>query len=168
MDFETSKVHRDTWNRYLMLRFVQCHIPGNTIRNLELLQSYKAIRRDLLLPSTTTLSNICCREHRLNVDAIQKQLLSWSKVSLALDRWTATNKLTITSVFAYYIDQNWLFRELQLTCNEGDSMFFSGFKSWFRMIGQGPTYLSKASRVFEVRALFFSAGRRPFHWNYDR
>jgi hypothetical protein len=26
-DFETSKFHHDTWNRYLMLGFVLAHLP---------------------------------------------------------------------------------------------------------------------------------------------
>ena len=65
----------DTWNRYLMLGFVSAHIPWNAISNLELRRSYKALCDDLVLPSATTLSNICQREYALTVDAIKKQLL---------------------------------------------------------------------------------------------
>ena len=64
-DFETSEFHQDTWNRYLMLGFVSAHIPWNTISNLELRRSYKALRDDLVLPSATTLRNICRREYAL-------------------------------------------------------------------------------------------------------
>jgi hypothetical protein len=39
-DFETSEFHQDTWNHYLILRFVLVHIPWNAISNLELPQSY--------------------------------------------------------------------------------------------------------------------------------
>jgi len=89
-----------------MLGFVWAHIPWNAISNLELRQSYKALRDDLVLPSATTLSNICRREYALTVDAINKQLPLRNKVSLALDGWTSTNKLAITSVIACYMDRN--------------------------------------------------------------
>ncbi len=95
-DFETSEFHQDTWNRYLMLGFVSAHIPWNAISNLELRRSYKALRDDLVLPSATTLSNICRREYALTVDAIKKQLPLRHKVSLALDGWTSMHKLAIT------------------------------------------------------------------------
>jgi len=66
-----------------MLQFVSAFIPSIAISNLELQLSYKALRSDLVLPSATTLSNICQSEYVLTVDAIKKQLLSQNKVSLA-------------------------------------------------------------------------------------
>jgi len=128
-DFETSEFRQDTWNQYLMLGFVLAHIPWNAISNLELRWSYKALRDDLLLPSATTLSNICWREYALTVDAIKKQLPSRNKVSLVLDAWTSTNKLAITSVIGYYMDQNWALREVQLAFDEVDHLFYSCFES---------------------------------------
>ena len=128
-DFETSEFHQDTWNRYLMLGFVSAHIPWNAISNLELRRSYKALRDDLVLPSATTLSNICRREYALTVDAIKKQLPLRNKVSLALDGWTSTNKLAITSVIAYYMDRNWALREVQLAFDEVNRLFISRFES---------------------------------------
>jgi hypothetical protein len=135
-----------------MLGFVSPHIPWNAISNLELQWSYKALRDDLVLPSATTLSNICQREYALTVDAIKKQLPIRNKVSLALDGWTSTNQLAITSVIAYYLDRNWALREVQLAFDEVDRLLCSCFESYLRMIGQGPTYWSKASRTFEGRA----------------
>jgi len=128
-DFETSKFHQATWNCYLMLGFVLAHIPYNARSNLELRPSYKELRDDLLLPSATTLSNICLREYALTVDAIKKQLLLRNKISLALNGWTSTNKLAITSVIAYYMDRNWAFREVQLAFDEVDRLFCSRFES---------------------------------------
>jgi hypothetical protein len=112
-----------------MLGFVSAHIPWNTISNLELWWSYEALRDDLVLPSATTLSHICRREYALTVDAIKKQLPVWNKVSLALDGWTSTNKLAITSVIAYYMDRNWALREVQLAFNEVEHLLCSHFKS---------------------------------------
>jgi len=43
-------------------------------------------------------------------------------------------------------------REVQLTFNEVDRLFVSHFEIQLRMIGQGPTYWSKASQTFEGRA----------------
>jgi hypothetical protein len=57
-----------------MLGFVSGHIPWNAIFNLELQWSYKSLRDDLVLPSTTTLSKICRREYALTVDTIKKPL----------------------------------------------------------------------------------------------
>jgi hypothetical protein len=112
-----------------MLGFVSAHIPGNAISNLELQRSYKALRDDVVLPSTTTLSNISRREYALTVDAIKKQLPIQNKVSLALDGWTSTNKLAITSVIAYYMDRNWALREVQLAFAEVNRLFCSCFES---------------------------------------
>jgi len=63
------------------------------------------------------------------VDAIKKQLPLQNKVSLALDGWTSTNKLAITSVIAYYMDRNWALREVQLAFNEVNRLFISRFES---------------------------------------
>ena len=87
-----------------MLGSISAHILWNTISNVELRCAYNALRSDLVLPSASTLSNICRREYTLTVDAIKKQLPSRNKVSLALDGWTSTNKFGITSVIAYYMD----------------------------------------------------------------
>jgi len=99
------------------------------ISNLELRRSYKALRDDLVLLSTMTLSDICRSVYALTVDAIKMQLLLRYKVSLALDGWTSTNKLTITSVIVYYIDRNWVLREVQLAFDEVDRLFCSFFES---------------------------------------
>jgi len=88
-----------------------------------------ALRDDLVLPSATTLSDICRREYALTVDAIIKQLPLRNKVSLALDGWTSTNKLVITSVIAYYMDRNWALREVQLAFDEVNCLFISHSES---------------------------------------
>jgi len=106
-----------------MLGFVSAHIPWNAISNLELRRSYKALQDDLVLPSSTTLSNICQREYVLTVDAIKKQLPVQNKVPLALDGWTSTNKLAITSFIAYYMDLNGVLHEVQLAFHGVDRLF---------------------------------------------
>jgi len=112
-----------------MLGFVSALIPWNAISNPELRQSYKALRDDVVLPSATTLSNICRREYALTVDVIKKQLPLRNEVSLALDGWTSMNKLAITSVIAYYMDSNWALHEVQLAFDEVDRLFCSRFES---------------------------------------
>jgi hypothetical protein len=112
-----------------MLGFVSAHIPWNAISNLKLPRSYKALPNDLVLLSATTLSNICHREYALTVDAIKKELPLGNKVSLALDGWTSTNKLAITSVIGYYMDPNWALRDVQLACDEVNRLFCSRFES---------------------------------------
>ena len=112
-----------------MLGFVSAHMPWNAISNLELQRSYNALCSELVLPSASTLSNICRREYSLTVDAIKKQLLTRNKVSFALDGWTSTNTFAITSVIAYYMDQNWAMWEVQLAFDEVSSLFFFYFNS---------------------------------------
>jgi len=112
-----------------MLRLVSAHIPWNAISCRELRGSYKALRDDLVLLSATTLSNIFRRESTLTVDAIQKQLPSRNEVCLGLDGWTSPNKLAITLVIAYTMNQNWALRETQLTFDEVDHLFLSHFES---------------------------------------
>ena len=111
-----------------MLELVSAVIPWRAVSNPELRRSYKALRSDLVLLSATTRSHICWREYTLTVDAITKQLPSSNEVCLALDEWTSTNKLTITSVIAYYMDQHWALRKVQVTFNEVDGLFISGFE----------------------------------------
>jgi len=87
-----------------------------------------ALCDDLVRQSATTLINICPRESALTLDAIKKQLPVLNKVSLALDRWTSTNKFAITSVIAYHMDQNWALRDVQLAFDEVDRLFYSLFE----------------------------------------
>ena len=111
-----------------MLGFVPAHIPLNAISNLELRRSYQIIRNNLVLPSATTIRNICRREYTLTVDTIKKQVPSLNNLSLSFEGWTSTNKQAITSVIAYYMDQNWALREVQLAVIEVDRLFFSAFE----------------------------------------
>jgi len=127
-DFETSEFHHDTWNRYLLLGFIWAHSAWNSISNLELQWSYIALRDDLVLPSTKTISKICRREYAMTVDGIPKQFPSRNRVSLPLDGWTSMNKLAIRSVIAYYRDRNWAIREVQLGFYKLDRLFFSAFE----------------------------------------
>jgi len=150
-----------------MLGFVLAHIPWNAILNLELRRSYEASRHDLVLPSATTLSNICWRAYALTLDAIKQQLPSRIKGSLPLTGWTSTNKLAIMSVIADYMDRNCALSEVELGFDEVDHQFFSSFERELRMTGQRPTYWSKASHTFEGGAWSFWAYRRPFAWYYD-
>jgi hypothetical protein len=132
-----------------MLRFVLAHMTWNPISTLELQRSYNALLTGLVLLSASTMSNICRREYTLTVDAIKKELSSRSKVSLALDGGTLTNKLAITSEIAYYLDQNWALRKVQLAFNEIDIPFMSFFEGSLRMTDQGSAYRSTANQILE-------------------
>jgi hypothetical protein len=62
------------------------------------------------------------------MDTIKKQLPLQSKVSLDLDGWTSMNKLTITSVIAYYMDRKQALREVQLDFDEDNHLVFTRFE----------------------------------------
>jgi len=83
------------------------------------------------------------------VDAIKKHLPWRNKLSIALDCWTATDKLAIASVAGYYMDLSWVLQEVQLSFNKVDSHFFSYFESYLSITGQESTYWSTASHTFE-------------------
>jgi len=77
--FETSEFQQDTWDPHLILGFVLAHTPPKTVTNVELWQSYKFLKSDLVLPFPMTHRNICRKKFTLTVDAIIKQLLLWKK-----------------------------------------------------------------------------------------
>jgi len=166
-NFDNAEFHQDTWNRYLILGFVSAHNPWNATSNLELLWSSSGPPSQSVLSSASRLNNICRREYTLTVDAIMKQLPSRNEVSLALDGWTSTNKLAITLVIEYYMNRNWLLHKVQLAFDELDSKFFSLFVRQSRMIGQGSTYWSTASRTFKWSAWLLWAYWQPFTLNYN-
>jgi len=120
-----------------MSGFVLPHHERNAISYNELRRSYYALRSKSVLPSASTLSNICQREYTLTVDAMKKQLPSRNKVSLALDGWTSINTLGIRSVIAYYRDRNLALCEVQQVFDEIDSPRFFYFESSLRITGQG-------------------------------
>jgi len=96
-----------------------------------------------------------------------QQFPTRNKVSLALNRWTATNKLALMSVIAYYMDQDWAMWEVQLAFDDVNSLFFFHSNNQIRIIGQGSTYWSKASHTFKGSAGLFWAYRWPLTWNYN-
>jgi len=112
-----------------MLGFVLNHNPCNARSYHELRRSHNTLHEDLLLPSVTALSNICRMKYARALDAIKKQLPSRNVLRSALDRWRSTNKRTITSVSAYYMDRNWALRDVQLAFDEVDRLFLSCFES---------------------------------------
>jgi hypothetical protein len=71
-DFETAEFHQDTWNHYLMLRFVLALMPRNAKSNLDVWWSYNPLRRELMLPSARMLNDICRRKYKVTMDAIKK------------------------------------------------------------------------------------------------
>jgi hypothetical protein len=144
-----------------MFCLVSAHIPWNAIPNLELRWSYNVLRDDLVLPSATSVSNICRRDYALPADAMMKQLPSRNTGSFALDWWTSTNKLVVMLVIAYWIDQNWALGEIQLAFDKIDCQFFSTLARWLRFTWQGPTCWNNVSHTLEECAWSFWAYQWP-------
>jgi len=67
-------------------------------------------------------------KYTLTLDAIEKQLRSRTKVSLALDGWTSTNTLCITLVITNYNERNWGFHQVEHAFDEVDRLFFLSFE----------------------------------------
>jgi len=96
--------------------------------NLDVWQLLSAFWSELVLPAGSTHSNSHRREYLLTADAIHNQLPSRNTVSSGLDGWTCTNKLPITSVIVYDINQIMALWKVQLAFDEVDSIFFSNFE----------------------------------------
>jgi len=60
----------------------------------------------------------------MSVYGIEKQLPPRNHVGLALDWWTSTKRLALTSVIGHYMNRKWDLRQLQLTFDEVDSLLF--------------------------------------------
>jgi hypothetical protein len=67
------------------------------------------------------------------VESIKQQLPSRYKVSSALDRRISTNKLALTLLIAYYVDQNWAVLEVQVACDKVECPVLSNFDSSLRI-----------------------------------
>jgi hypothetical protein len=115
-----------------MFVIVLAHNPLDALSNLERRWSYNALRSKLVLPSASTLSNICRSAYSLTVDAIR-------------------NQFAIMLVIAYYMNRIKAFQEVQLAFDEVDGLFFSYLDCESTIIGQGSTYWSTASHTFERR-----------------
>jgi len=149
-----------------MLGYVSAEIPCNSIWNLELKWSCKALQSDLVLQFATTHRNTRQRESSFYVDSIMKQLPLQNEVSLTGDWWISTHRSAITSVIAYNMCRNWAVGEVQLAFVEVDRLFFSTLQSYLMIVGQGPTYWSKARCTFEGLSWSFWAYQWLFAGNY--
>jgi len=110
----TAENHQSTSNCHLILKCLSADIPWNIISNLEQQGSYNLLPSELVVPSASTLSNMCHRECTLTLDAIMKQFPSRNNDSLTVDSWTSTNKLTKMLVLTYHMDWNETLQEVQL------------------------------------------------------
>jgi hypothetical protein len=70
-----------------------------------------------------------------HVVAIKMQLMEQNKVSFALRGSTSMDQLAISSVIAYYTDQNWKSCEVQLAFHKVDRPILSTLERYVRMTG---------------------------------
>lgn len=114
---------QEIYNRYLLNAFVSTNMPFNMVtddhfrRFLRLCNSQ--MRDPVDPPCASTMRNRLAKEYSLTIQAIRNELPHGTrKISLAMDGWTSPNKLPITSMLAYYIDDDWNLREVQLGFDE--------------------------------------------------
>ena len=60
------------------------------------------------------MSHLLASEYKQAIIAIKDWFPKDSRISIALDGWTAINKLALLSVIAYHIDINWNLVETQI------------------------------------------------------
>lgn len=93
-------------------------VPLNVLSNPEFRRTFLALRPGITIPSITKIRRLLAVEYENTLQAIKESIPKNQKVSLALDGWTSSNKLAISSVIMYYIGTNWQLKEVQLAFDE--------------------------------------------------
>lgn len=93
-------------------------VPFNVLSNPEFRRTFLAINPNISIPSVSKIRRLLAVEYENTLQAIKNSIPKNQKVSLALDGWTSSNKLAITSVIMYYIAGDWKLTEVQLAFDE--------------------------------------------------
>ena len=123
LDIAVKEFDPHTWNRYLLLGFLSALIPFNTITNPELRRILFPLKADLNLPSVSILRRLLATDYEKTTKAIRDNIPEGQKVGLALDGWTSSNKLAISSVIMYYISKSWELQKVQIAFEEVCGLF---------------------------------------------
>lgn len=136
-DSVAAELHKDKLNHFLILGFVSAYISWIAISTIEQQWPNNGLCSTLMLPSTSTFSNIGRREYSLTVDEIRIQLPSRNNVSFAFDRWKSIINYVMMSVIPYYMNGLLAVQEVQLAINKVDSLFVYYVDRELWIVGQG-------------------------------
>ena len=106
------------WDRYLLIGLLSALVPIHSLFNSEFRRIFTALRPDISIPSVSKIRRLLAVEYDSTIQTIRQSIPEQQKVSLALDGWTSSNKLAITSVIMYYISSDWQLKEVQLAFEE--------------------------------------------------
>jgi hypothetical protein len=95
----------------LLRTITSLQLPFRAVENQQFQRLIAILNDEYRLPSHTTIRNKLLDRSA----AIKKDLLEGlnddSKVSLALDCWSSPTRLAFMAITAYFIDENWTYRE---------------------------------------------------------
>lgn len=106
-----------TARKYLMEAMVSANFPLATIGDPYVRRCLRYIGKAYNFEpmSRSTLARDLRQECEAILDSIRDTLLpKTNKVSIACDAWTSPNSLPFISYIAYYVGEDWTFREVQL------------------------------------------------------
>src|SRR5437899_13046367 len=86
------------FEEYFLKAFLATNLTFNCSNNLAFCRSFKYIRRDIEIPSPTTLTRYLKWLSNSTVNEIRICLPTDRRVSLAADAWTLLNKLKMLSI----------------------------------------------------------------------
>lgn len=90
------------------------NIPFYAANNAAFRRVFKYLKRDVLLPSPTTIRG---RLHSICVEIVGKikaEIPTGVKISIAVDAWTSPNKIAFLAIAGYWITDDWELKEVLL------------------------------------------------------
>jgi len=102
------------FDRFFIEAVLATNLPFNTTNNAAFRRVFKYLKRDVLLPSPTTvrvrLQSICSEIE----EKIRTEIPANVKISIAVDAWTSPNKIAFLAIIGYWITDDWELKEVLL------------------------------------------------------
>ena len=111
-DLDASRQQKISW---MMSAHLSAHIPFNAVHNLEYRRFLRSISHGQFgIPSRSKLQRGLKKEYQKAIEQLTALFPKDTRVSIALDGWTAAHRVAILSIIAYHIDRNWNLVKSQL------------------------------------------------------
>lgn len=107
-------VSQNEWDAQLVRAFLSAGISFNAASNPHLRATWLMLKRNLMVPSPSTIRRRLDELYKSTVKTIKSQLPRNGKISLCLDSWTSPNHLAFLSIIGYFVTKDWELKELLL------------------------------------------------------
>jgi hypothetical protein len=102
------------FDRFFLEAVIATNMSFNSVNNAAFRRLFKYLKRDVLLPSPTTIRTRLQLLFREVEEKIRAEIPPNTKISIAVDAWTSPNKIAFLGVVGYWITDNWELREVLL------------------------------------------------------